>query len=77
MRISKSKLNHLRVFFQRNLKNSKQLWNKISELINKKQKEMDDIFLSENGAIITEQKLVADRFNKCFINVAQNIIKKA
>ena len=36
---------------------------------------MDDIFLSENGAIITGQKIVAKRFKKYFINVAQNLLK--
>ena len=75
MLISKSKLNYLRPFFRNNLKNYKQLWNKISEFINKKQKEMDNIFLSENGAIITEQKIVANIFKKYFINVAQNMLK--
>ena len=70
MLISKSKRNHLSAFFQENLNNSKKLWNKINELINKKQKEMDDIFLSENSAMITKQRIVANTFNKYFINVA-------
>ena len=69
MLISKSKQNHLRALFQENFKNSKKLWNKIKS-INKKQKGMDDIFLSENGAIITGQKIVAKKFKKYFINVA-------
>ena len=34
---------------------------------------MDDIFLSENGAMITE--LGANKFNKYLINVAQNLLK--
>ena len=58
MLISKSKRNHLRAFFQENLNNSKKLWNKINELINKNQKGMDDIFLKENGATITKQRIV-------------------
>ena len=45
MLISKRKRNHLRAFFQENLNNSKKLWNKVKELVNKKQKEIDDIFL--------------------------------
>ena len=36
---------------------------------------MDDIFLSQNRAIITEQRIVASKFNKYFINVAQNLLK--
>ena len=75
MLIPKSKQNHLRAFFQKNFKNSETLWNKIGELINKKQKGMDDVFLSENGVIITEQKIVSKKFNKYLINVAQNLLK--
>ena len=55
MLISKNKRNHLRASFQENLDNANKSWNKISELINKKQNGMDDIFLSENGAMITKQ----------------------
>ena len=36
---------------------------------------MDDIFLSENGAMITKQRIVAKKFNKYFIDVAENLLK--
>ena len=36
---------------------------------------MDDIFLSQNRAMITEQRIVASKCNKYFINVAQNLLK--
>ena len=36
---------------------------------------MDDIFLSENGAMITKQRIVTNKFNKYFINVAENLLK--
>ena len=36
---------------------------------------MDDIFLSENGAMITEKRIEANKFNKYLINVAQNLLK--
>ena len=75
MLISKSKQNHLQAFFQENLKNSKKLWNKINEFINKNQMGMGDGFVSENGAMMTKQRIVANKFNKCFINVAQNLPK--
>ena len=75
MLISKSKQNHFSAFFQENLKSSKKLWNKNNELINKKQKRIDDLFLCKNGVIITKQKKVANKFNKYFINFAQNLLK--
>ena len=36
---------------------------------------MDDIFLSQNRAMITKQRIVASKCNKYFINVAQNLLK--
>lgn len=72
---NKSKRNNLGSFFQENLTDSKKLWNKINELINTKQIGMDDIFHGENSVMITKQRIVANEFNKCFINVAQNLLK--
>ena len=36
---------------------------------------MDDIFLSENGATITEQRIGVNKFSKYLINVTQNLLK--
>ena len=36
---------------------------------------MDDIFHGENSVMITKQRIVANKFNKYFINVAQNLLK--
>ena len=36
---------------------------------------MDDIFFSQNGTVIAKQRTVANKFNKYFINVAQNLVK--
>ena len=38
-------------------------------------KQIDEIFLNENGQIITEQKKVADTFNRFFTNVADSLLK--
>ena len=70
MLIPKSKQNHLWAFFQENLKNSKISRNKTSELINKKQKGMDEN--SPNN----RTKIVASNFNTTsFLNNAQNLLK--
>ena len=36
---------------------------------------MDNNFLSKNDVMITEQRIVMSKFNKYFINVAQNLLK--
>lgn len=72
MQISKSKRNQLRALFQENLNKSK-TQNKINKLISQKQKGMDNNFLSKNDVMITEQRTVVSKFNKYFINVAQNL----
>ena len=51
MLIRKSKQNYLQKFFQENYLNSKRIWGKINELLNKKRSATNDIFLNENGAI--------------------------
>ena len=37
---------------------------------------MTDIFLSDDGVMITNQKTISNRFNNYYINVAQNLIKE-
>ena len=74
--IKKSKKNYLRKFFQENFNNSKKTWNKINEILNRKRNQMTDIFLSDDGVMITNQKTISNRFNNYYINVAQNLIKE-
>ena len=47
------------------------IWEIISEKCNAK----NNIFLRENGQIIANQSFVAKRFNNCFVNVSQNLMK--
>ena len=63
MLIRKSKQNYLRKFFQENYLSSKKLWGKINELLKKKRSVTNDIFLNENGVIITHQQVIANKFN--------------
>ena len=60
-----------------NLGNSRKIWKAINEIIhNKFTRDTTDIYLDDNGNIITNQKLVANRFNKFYTNVAKNLVKK-
>ena len=76
MLLRKSKQNYMRKFFQENYYDSKNLWAKINELLNKKRSAANDIFLNDNGAIITHQQVVVNKFNEYYINVAQNLLKE-
>ena len=69
MLISKSKRNYLEIFFEDPEDNSKKSWTKINEILNKKRNAKNDIFLSGNGQIITNQSLVANKFNNFFVNI--------
>lgn len=56
---------------------SKKIWSAINEILYKKTKNInDDIFLTDNSATIVDQKIVANKFNDYFINVAQNLASK-
>ena len=56
--------------------NSKKIWKGINEIIhNKSSKDNTDIYLDDNGNILTDQKKVANKFNKFYTNVANNLLQ--
>ena len=73
--IKKSKENHLGSYFQSNLANSKLTWNKMHNILSNRTKKHGDIIVSENGITISNQKLVANKFNTYFTNVSHNLLK--
>ena len=75
MLISKSKKKYQRKIFQEVEDNSKKIRTKINYILNKKCNAKNNIFLSENGQIITNQSLVVNKFNKYLVNVFQNLLK--
>ena len=48
---------------------------KINELLNRKPNKNDGMVINENGAIICNQKLVSNKFNNYFVNVAHNLLR--
>ena len=66
----------MREYFQKHAKNSKETWNKINQILNNKKSGSDNIYLSENGIIITDPKQVANQFNNYFVTVAEKLTKK-
>ena len=51
--IDKSKKSYLRNFFQENTKNAKESWSKINEVLSNRKKGFDNIYVGDNGRIIT------------------------
>ena len=37
---------------------------------------MTQIVINENGAIICNQKVISDKFNDYFVNLAQNLLRE-
>ena len=66
----------MREYFQKHAKNSKETWNKINQILNNKKSGSDNIYLSENGIIITDPKQVANQFNNYFVTVAEKLTEK-
>ena len=60
-----------------NLHNSKKIWKGINEIIHNKHTRInEEIFLDDNGSIITDQKKVANRFNRFYTSVADGLVRK-
>ncbi len=71
-----AKKDYFKQYFETNLNNSRKVWKGINEIIhNKRNKNNAEIYLDDNGNIVTDQKTVANRFNKFYTNVAKNLLK--
>ena len=69
-----SKQNHYRNYFAANLKNSKNVWKGISELVNmRKRKVSKDITIEINNTIEKDPKIQADAFNEFFTTIAEKV----
>ena len=74
--IQESKKKHFAAYFTENLNNSKKVWQGINDILrNKNRKENSEIYLDEKGSIITDQKIVSNKFNQFYTNVARNLLK--
>lgn len=69
-----SKINYYKSYFNSNIKNSKNIWKGVNELIDKnKSRNQDKISLNINGVIYTDPLKVADELNKHFTTIADKI----
>ena len=75
--ISSNKRKYFNWYFNSNIHNSKKIWKGINEIINNKSsKDNEEIYLNEDGNIITDQKTVANKFNRFYTSVADTLVKK-
>ena len=75
--IRKSKKQYYQRFFAENSFNIKKTWAGINSILNRKGKQKStDIYLNINDSMLTDQKLVANKFNNYFVNVAGKLAKK-
>ena len=57
--------------------NIKKTWKGINNLLNRQGNlKVSDIFLNIDGKLFTDQKIVVDKMNKYFVNVADNLASK-
>ena len=75
--LRKSKKQYHKQYFIKHANNLKKTWKGINNLLNRKDStKVSDIFLNINGKLLTDQKLVVDKMNQYFINVADNLAHK-
>ena len=75
--IRQSKLDHYRKFFNDNMKNSKQIWNGIREIISlKSRNKTNKLSLDIDGHLISDQKVIAESLNNFFTQIGGNIKSK-
>ena len=77
LKIKEAKKSYFSWYFKTNMNNSKKIWKGINEIIhNKYKKDAEEIFLDDDGSIITDQKTVANRFNKFYTTIASKLVTK-
>ena len=71
----KSKVNYFKAYFNSNIKNSKNVWKGITELIKTKTQKggHDDITLNINGQLTADPVATSEEFNKHFATIADKI----
>ena len=74
----KSKKQYNKEYFTKHANNLKITWKGINNLLNRQGKcNIADIFLNIDGKLVTDQKIVVDKMNQYFINVADNLAQKS
>ena len=73
--LRKAKSEYFKKFFEHNMNNSRKIWKGINEIISNKGTNDSEIYLDEDGSILTNPKKIANKFNKFYTNIAENLLK--
>ena len=73
--IRKSKKAHYKAFFTENANNIRKTWKQLNNILNGHKKNQQISQLSINGTLISDQKVIANKFNSYFTNVAFELNK--
>ena len=71
-----SKRNYYKEYFTKNFNDSKKIWKGINQLLQKGKFKQKSIFIGDNDELTTDPRLVANKFNQYFINVADKLSNK-
>ena len=75
--LRKSKKQYHKSYFMQHAQNIKKTWKGINNLLNRQGNlKVSDIFLNIDGKLFTDQKMVVDKMNKYFVNVAVDLANK-
>ena len=75
--LRKSKKQYHKRYFMQHAHNIKKTWKGINNLLHRQgNSKVSDIFLNIDGKLFTDQKIVVDKMNKYFVNVADNLANK-
>ena len=75
--LRKSKKQYYKKYFAAHINNMKKTWTGINNVLHRQSKQkVSDIFLNIGGKLFTDQKIVVDKMNNYFINVAENLALK-
>ena len=75
--LRKSKKQYHKQYFIHHAHNIKKTWKGINNLLHRQGNlKVSDIFLNVDGKLLTDQKVVVDKMNSYFVNVADNLASK-
>ena len=74
--LRKAEQNHLDEMFKTNSKNLKKIWSIIKDIINKKRSSPSSTRFNINNQSINDPSIIAEQFNKFFVNVGPNLAQQ-
>lgn len=74
--IRQSKINYYKTYFNENIRNVKNTWKGINELINHKKQHPSNISLNINEKLISDPKIISIKFNEFFTTIADKVREK-